>query len=417
MARGIHSTIDTLYLNLRRRWCPKWYEAFQDRNIGGFYERLGHSFRPVFSGQRRLLTQCRQLSIYSSLDYKDLTQHFDYIIEKYRQPNGLWIFSLNDDGNPLDKTCDLYALSFVIFMCTHYYRATGDDRAHNVALETLHLIDTHFRVKDLPGFTEALGENGKPMATIRRQNPHMHLLEACLFAYETWGDESFLSIADDIVQLFYKYFFNADKVILHEFFDDHLNPHPEKGDLVEPGHYFEWVWLLKKHAHTKYNVALHDKAATALFAWADAHGWDKTYGGVYDVLKPDGTVVADTKRLWPFCEALKAYALMLNITQNRQSLKDRVADMVTVFLEKYMQDRGFWTELLNRDLTTQTDYMPGTTPYHVYFGVLETKNYLDARGFSKSLSFRTRSLWFTGRRAVSNTIKACKKKISGKAQI
>ncbi len=171
------------------------------------------------------------------------------------------------------------------------------------------MIDRDFRLET--GLAEALGVDGKPLPKMRRQNPHMHLLEACLFAYQTWGDEAFLVMADEMVGLFYGSFFDAVRCALVEFFDDDLKPHPEKGNQVEPGHYFEWVWLLKMHAEITGAEDRHDDVCLKLLDWANRHGWDSDYGGIYDALMPDGAVIADTKRIWPFCEALKANALMI----------------------------------------------------------------------------------------------------------
>lgn len=416
MARGIHSTINLLNLSLQGRWGIKWYESFQDHTLGGFYERLGHSFKPIYCGQRRLLTQCRQLSVYSALRYNGLQTHFNHIIQKYyNQKTGLWIFSLNDQGDILDSTCDLYALTFVIFMCAQYYQATHDEAAHTTALQTLNTIKTRFKMPNGIGYAESLNNDGIVITAIRRQNPHMHLLEACLFAYETWNDDAFIKIADEMIHLFNTYFFNAEKTILHEYFDDELKPHTEKGNWVEPGHYFEWVWLLKKHAELKKLPDLHIHQTNSLFLWAHQNGWDPVHGGVYDVLEPDGNIKTDTKRIWPFCEALKAYALMLAETPHetthhmtRQRIKERVTDMVHVFENKYIQERGFWTEILNRDLSNQTDYMPGTTPYHVFFGIQETKKYLDRRGPSKSIIFNILALIFMIERALSKAFKFIK---------
>ncbi len=398
MASGIHSTIQSLQNRLHLRWVPKWYGAFSDPN-GGFYERLGRGFKPVSTGQRRLVTQCRQLSIYShafllknKLLKSDLQAQFEFIISHYHDPaTGLWYFSLEDNGAVADRTCDLYALSFLIFACSHYYRATKDERAGAVAIEVLRLIDTKFRFEEFPGFAEALDVRSRPLVKVRRQNPHMHLLEACLFAHETWGSPAYADMADEMVALFYSHFYNPERRTLVEFFSYNLYPHIEQGNRLEPGHYFEWVWLLKKHAAMSGEENRHDGVAMELLDWANTHGWDKTHGGIYDTLAPDGSVLADTKRIWPFCEALKANALMLEVAPDRQAIKDRVADMVAVFKDKYMQERGFWTEWLNRDLSPAADYMPGTTPYHVYFGITETMEILDRRGETKSLgsSFKT----------------------------
>lgn len=412
MASGIHSTIRSLQTRLFLRWSPKWYGAFSTPE-GGFYERLGKGFKPVSTGQLRLVTQCRQLSIYSHVSlhqnkmlYKNLKQQFEHILNYYHDPEtGLWHFSLEDNGAVADRSCDLYALSFVIFACSHYFRATGDDRARDAALQVLTLIDRKFRLTELPGFAEAIDVRYKPIPRIRRQNPHMHLLEACLFAYETWGDPAYEAMADDMVGLFTNYFFDPRRDALVEFFSDALHPHFEKGNHLEPGHYFEWVWLLKRHADMKGDPALHDHVALKLLDWANTNGWDKTYGGIYDTVAPDGRVINDTKRIWPFCEALKANALMLELAPDRQEIKDRMTEMVRVFNDKYMQERGFWTEWLNRDLTPAADYMPGTTPYHVYFGITETMDILEKRGETKSLSSSLETKIYSLRRSLSSVVR------------
>jgi mannose/cellobiose epimerase-like protein (N-acyl-D-glucosamine 2-epimerase family) len=410
MTLGLHSTIHILQTRLYLRWCPKWYGAFSDP-LGGFYERLGKGFKPVYTGQRRLVTQCRQLSIYShalfhsnNKLYKNLKVQFEYILDRYRDPKtGLWHFSLDDEGQVKDKTCDLYALTFVIFSFSHYYRATGDVRAKDHALGVLDLIDTKFRLK--VGLAEAIDSRFQPIPQMRRQNPHMHLLEACLFAHAVWGDPKFEAMADEMVALFYDKFFDPAHEKLTEFFEEDLSPHSEKGEVLEPGHYFEWVWLLKKHAVMKNEPERHDAAAMILMNFANRHGWDETYGGIYDEVSQTGQVISNTKRIWPFCEGLKANALMLTGSNDRQAVKDRVSAMVTLFHGKYMQERGFWVERLNRDLTHATDYMPGTTPYHVYFGITETMEILKARGAGKSWRAKVQTGLYTARRFFSRGVR------------
>ncbi len=395
------------------RWCAKWYEAFSDPVIGGYHERLGKGFKPVPTGQRRLVTQCRQLSIYShaiargNTRFKpDLKRDFDFIVAKYYNvETGLWAFSLDDDGNVLNTECDLYALSFVIFSFSHYYRATKDERAQTLARQTLLLISARFGVPGQPGLAEGLDVEFRILNQMRRQNPHMHLLEACLFAHETWGESIYERMADDIVALFQDYFFDSEKCLLREYFDTDLSPHPVKGGEVQPGHYFEWVWLLKKHAALKHDHTLHDAVSLRLFEWANDHGWDDYFGGIYDSLWEGDEVLENTKRIWPFCEALKANALMLPLARDRQAVKDRVSAMVDLFEDKYMQKRGFWIEWLNRDLSPATDYMPGTTPYHVYFGITETMDILQSRGEMKSLSGKLSGRAYALRRMLSRGMK------------
>lgn len=392
MASGIHSTIASLQTRLFHRWVPKWYGAFCDPS-GGFYERLGSDFKPLFTGQRRLVTQCRQLAIYS--DYcnrqkspiqNNLKNHFEFILKNYHDSKtGLWFFSNDDDGRVSDSSCDFYALSFVIFSFSHYYRVTKDERAKQKAFQVLKLIDEKFRLYE-SGFAESLDDNFKALPRVRRQDPHMHLLEACLFAHATWGDDAYIRMADELVSLFQANMYDQKNHTVIEFYDDDLKtPHTDKGHIFQPGHSFEWVWLLKKYETYKGSLGLCDPITARLFDFANQHGWDEDHGGIYDGVGKDGAVLIDTKRIWPFCEALKANALMIGYVKDKIGLKQRMVNMTQVFNQKYMSERGFWTEWLNRDLTTVTDYMPGTTPYHVYFGITETMDILNKRGDPKSI--------------------------------
>ncbi len=421
MNYSTHTTVDFLAQTLLQRWVPKWYGAFCDPNNGGFYERLGDQFVPRTGQPRRLLTHCRQMAMYAHASahtrgaFKpDLKKHFDHMLKTFYVPEtGGWRFSVDDDGRPVDGTYDLYALSFVIFSMAHYYATTHDERAHTHALDLLKFIETHFVLPGLPGYAEAIDEHLKPIQRQRRQNPHMHLLEACLFAENTWGDRAFAVMADRMVDLFHHYFYIRDFGQLCEFFTDTLKPDPTDGNKVEPGHYCEWVWLLKKHAFLRGYDSMHDDLCAELLSWANAHGWDYVHGGIYDVLSPDGEVLTDSKRLWPFTEALKANALMLDVVPeiDKAPLKNRMAKMVSVFREHYMSERGFWVEWLHRDLTPAVDYMPGTTPYHVYFGIMETYAVMHARG--RSVSWRAGILLglYTIRRQLSGVVRGVKAKI------
>ena len=269
----------------------------------------------------------------------------------------------------------------------------------------------YFSLPGLPGYTEAIDLDLKPVLRLRRQNPHMHLLEACLFAEETWNDPAYKIMSDRLVDLFTKFFYRSDQDLLCEFFTDDLKPDPETGRRVEPGHYFEWVWLLKKHATLRGQPTQHDITCMRLLSWANQHGWDNVYGGIFDVLSPEGDVLVNTKRIWPFAEALKANALMIDTSDDRDAIKARMKDMVNVFRERYMQERGFWVEWLHRDLSPATDYMPGTTPYHVYFGIMETRDVIHARGQSVSLRSGTGVRLYTWRRQMSSAFRAIKQKL------
>lgn len=420
---GAHATINKLSHMLIHRWVPKWYEAFTDNDFGGVHERVGHSFKPIYTGQRRLLTQCRQLALYShahihsnssSFD-PDLSKLFTHILENYYcDKTGGWHFSVGDDGQLLDKSYDLYSLSFVIFAFSHYYKATKDLSAKSLAVSTLEFVQKYFVSQDIKGFHEQLNEDLTPKMAIRRHESHMHLLESCLFAFETCKEDVFMKQSIELITIFRECFYNSTLNLLSEYFTQELDPLEENGSIItEPGHYCEWIWLLKKYETLSQAPEDNDELCLALLQWANEYGWDNKFGGIYDELDSHNNVIKDTKRIWPFTEAIKANALLLDMKgANKEFLKGRITEMVDVFKSHYISERGFWTEWLNRDLTPASDYMPGTTPYHVYFGIMETKEVLDTRGEMKSIGALLEMSLYSMRRNISNKIKNVKQIIS-----
>lgn len=409
--------IDMLARQLLWRWVPKWHGAFCDPATGLFHERLGHAFRPVDMPHRRLLTQCRQIAMYANaltarpdLSFTPaLPESFASWVKHFHVPEtGGWRFSIDPAGVPLDTSYDLYAQAFVIFALAHYGRAYPDSPARELAVMTAQFIQTHMRARE--GFHETVDKNLNPIFAPRRHESHMHLLEACLFAAQTWDAPVFRTMADEMAALFVSCFYDAPHNLLSEYFTEDMRPAPNKdGHIVkEPGHYGEWIWLLKKHAALCGDPARYDALCRPMLDWANRYGWDETYGGIYDELNDQNDVIAVTKRLWPFAEILKANALMLDSGMSKDDLKSRMKRMVAVFTRSYMDDRGFWTEWLTRDLKPATDYMPGTTPYHVYFGIMETRDALAARGRPKSWRAPLRALAYTVRRQGADVMRRFK---------
>lgn len=459
MASGPQTIIRKLSHKLEQRWLPKWYEAFYDADNGGFYERVGENFKPVYTGRRRLLTNCRLLAMFSNHVARRKDKHqkqdqyvkadlegiYHYITETFAAPgrDGGYYFSVGEaksgalSGKIEDREekYDLYAHAFVIFAFSHYYQATGDEDAKKRARRTLRFIADHFAIVGVPGLVEALDAELKPLDEVRRHESHMHFLEACLFAYDVWQDKAYLDMAERLVMLFTDYFYDAHHNTLSEYFTGNLDkPYKEDGQIIcEPGHYYEWIWLLKKYETTciylleaadggsesqkskeyQRNKRI-DEICLALLDWANANGWDKTYGGIYDELTPNGEFIKETKRLWPFSEAIKANALMLDCGVDKDDVKALYREMVDVFNKNYMQERGFWTEWLTRDLRAATDYMPGTTPYHVYFGIMEALDVLQARGRSKSLRAGAALKAYGIRQTLSISVRNIRKRLKRK---
>ena len=114
------------------------------------------------------------------------------------------------------------------------------------------------------GYAEAL-----PLPQIRQQNPHMHLLEACLSLHKVDPEGGHLARAGEIVSLFEARFTAGPGGLLGERFAvDWSIPQGRDAEIVEPGHQFEWVWLL--HAYAAASGMPVPNAASTLYAFACA---------------------------------------------------------------------------------------------------------------------------------------------------
>jgi len=351
---------------------PKWFDVFSDSRNGGFYERLDTNFKPLPLGYKRLLTQCRQLYIYVYADagtnrfLPRLAEKYNFIRTHYYNADTRgWAFNVKDNGAENDPHLDLYAQSFLILSFSQYAKAASNPEAAQLALDTAKLIDTHFRFKDGHGFYEGLNADLTPLLKMRRQDPHMHLLEACLFAYDASKQSLYADLAHELYTLFKNYFFDKSTGTLTELFENDLTPHKTEGHRVQAGHHFEWVWLLDYYR--RLFPQAHDEAFTymeALYDWGCKNGYDKDYGGIFDEQARDGTVLKDSKRVWPLCEAIKSHRAMRAWQEKRALL--HLEDTKKVFKKRYLRKDAGWNESWNRDFTALTvDYLPGTSVYHL----------------------------------------------------
>ncbi|HEX3984498.1 MAG TPA: AGE family epimerase/isomerase [Acidisoma sp.] len=297
-------------------WLEHGIDRGEDGNPIGFREFLSLDNLCCVADYRRLRVLTRQTFVFSealATGMKEAETAVDlglYYLRTHAFDGAggyHWRFDLQ--GGIMDPKRDLYDHAFVLLALATATRARPDPllRAEALALDTyLHTVFPH----PAGGYGESL-----PPSLPRRQNPHMHLLEACLAADEAFDDSPFLARAAGIVDLFLSRMFQSAEGALPEYFDDGLVPHREDGRFaVEPGHHAEWIWLLDLFARRRQAAGkpVGDAVADAirhLGAFVDRFGIHAETGGLVDVLWSDGAVASAGQRLWPQAERLKAEIL------------------------------------------------------------------------------------------------------------
>ena len=303
-----------------RQWtldhvCPYWCERIVDP-LGGYFESLNERGEAEISPARTVLNQARLTYVFShaavlggSASLRRAADHgFDFL-KRSSVINGRfegWHRSTRVQGVSLDSARDAYDHAFVIFAMALYHRACASQEALQLAEQAFRFLESNLCDAVHGGFFEEYPSTHK---LPRRQNPHMHLLEAVLAMHAATGQKIWMDRASAIIELFKEFFFDRKTGSLVEFFDKKWNvARGNPGLQREPGHQFEWVWLLGQYANQA-GANDFEKYAEALFAFGTRHGIDPgglLRGIVIDSVSVDGTALANSKLLWPQTEYIKA---------------------------------------------------------------------------------------------------------------
>lgn len=380
---------DELESFLLETYAPRQLRLFRDDAHGGFHEALDEGGRPSSYAQKRLLVTCRQLYVAShatiatrdsgrlhlSSEFAEVAHHgFQFLSDRYRDPrHDGWYFSVTRTGQPLDTKKDLYAHAFVLFAASYYYRATGERDALGVADRTLELLDERLRDHDDIGYFEEADHDWDPTRSAplpRRQNPHMHLLEACLAAARFTEQDHYRSAAAELRDWFEQKWLDPTTGTLREFFGADWSPHPTRGEIVEPGHHFEWNWILHEHAALTGDSEA-QRLGDALANWAERRGHDDD-GLVFDELDTAGRVISGSKRIWPQLEAIKsAAAQVIREAATEPGRVVRLGECLDRVFDAFVLPSGSWIEQRDRERRVLRPELPGSTGYHIFFALSE----------------------------------------------
>jgi mannose-6-phosphate isomerase len=229
---------------------------------------------------------------------------------------------------------------------------------------------TNLRVAVIAGFgrTGRGFETAAPPTATLASNPHMHLLEACLAWIEIGIDPAWARIAEEIVGLALGAFIDPISGALREYFDQDWRPAGgEAGRLVEPGHQFEWAWLLLRWSRLagRHPLTIDARvAAMRLLTNGEDHGVDPVRNVAMNSLLDDFSIHDGRARLWPQTERIKAWALAS--AQAQGAWWDMVADGVEG-LEVYLRTPtpGLWFDLMTEDGALADAPAPASSFYHI----------------------------------------------------
>jgi mannose-6-phosphate isomerase len=343
--------------------CPLWSTYGTDRVRGGFHERL--SGTQGLQEPRRARVQPRQVASFAQaalLGWKGdapalATQGLDYFRKYYRRPDGLYRTLIGPDGASIDERALLYDQAFALLGLAEAQRVLPSTALADEGRKLRGTVFQLLRRKRGPGFETAL-PLGEPLCA----NPHMHLFEVALAWMEMRDDDEWHALADEIAALALSTFIDPVSGALREHYEGDWRRLPgTPGRIIEPGHHFEWAWLLLRwEGAARPEVR---RAAFKLIDVAERHG---VHNGVaVNALLDDLSVHDPSARLWPQTERLKASALAARLTGDARYWT--MAHAAATALFRYLETKvpGSWYDKMTAAGQLIEEPAPASTFYHL----------------------------------------------------
>ena len=367
---------------LKNESIPLWSSIGIDKITGSSHERLCSDGSPDLKCNRRVRVNYRQMFVFSMASHmgwlengEELVDGLNGFVKNYTgNPDvpGTYGHLVNPDGKVIDAKQDTYDLAFYLLACAWRYRAFNDEKALVEADDMMSNIDT--KIKGLKsGWLE-----GDYPADRRRQNPHMHLFEAFMSLYDACKKSKWLARAGEVFSMFQSHFYDNQNGVLLEYFNADWTPQfGTEGKVVEPGHMFEWVWLLREYsARTDTPV---DFYADKLYENAIHLGKNVT-GLIFDETNEFGQPIKATKRCWPMTELIKAsiaQAKVAKTSEEKTRFEQQAAEAITCILEFYVNRsiKGSYYDQLDEKDQVAVDFAPASTLYHLIVACREVHEY------------------------------------------
>ncbi len=353
---------------------PFW-ERQVDAEHGGLLNCLRDD-ASLASDDKYIWSQARALWVFSKL-YNTVeprpewlaiaTGLYRFLAAHGRDAQGYWVWRTNRRGDVLDGPQSIYADGFALYGLAEYFRATGDEEARRIGLETYHRVVERLAV---PG--------SYPLAPYEvPQGMKCHGV-SMIFSLVFWefgraiGDPT---IVDDgychTLEVLNHYRRPEHQALLEYIGLDNRPVDSPPGRCIVPGHAIESMWM-QMHVLLSRGETARIPAAVECMRWHLERGWDPEYGGIFLGLDLRGVEPPywghpTVKTWWQHTEALYATLLAYEQTGEAWCLDWywRVHDWT--FAHYPDPVHGEWRQRLDRQgrPITEVVALPVKDPFHL----------------------------------------------------
>ncbi len=356
---------------------PLWSTVGFDAGQGVFQERLEWGGQPQEAVPRRAMVQARQIYVFAHAAQLGWFPEggclaeiaMASLVDKFCDgagPKRGFAFSISAENRLVANHRDAYTHAFVLFAIAWLYRLNGDRRLIGWADQTIGFIDAALQDPAHGGLYDRTPVDDRN----KRQNPHMHLLEAYLALEAAIPGRGYVERAQKLVEIFKSRLFASEPGVLFEYFAEDWGPHPDpqRRWIFEPGHHFEWAWLL--HEYGKLTGEDLNAWIVALDRNARSDGLAES-GLIFNEVKSDMSVLKGSHRLWPHAEGAKA--AVARFSMGDATAPGFASAMVDALGATFLDTpfAGGWIDQISANGSPLVDFIPASSLYHLFSAAAE----------------------------------------------
>jgi mannose-6-phosphate isomerase len=343
---------------------PFWAERAPHPR-GGFRERVALDGGPLDDDVSRVRVQARQTYVFARaalMGWEPTTARalarrgVESLLGPCRREDKLFGRLVRPGIGLADPQPELYDNAFCIMALAWAARALEAPELVGEADDALTRLGASHAHR-AGGYSESL-----PPRLPRRHNPHMHLFEACTALFESSGQARHLDRARDLLALFQDRFLARDQASVCEHYDEQLRPAAgEPGEIIEPGHAFEWIALIRRFAQL--SAGEPPSFIPTLYAGAlktlDADGF--TPMGA----RSSGGIVDAARRTWGQTEALRAHLARAEAGDAAAAARARALFSAIFSMHLDPAPAGAWIDHFDAEGSPCADAITAATGYHL----------------------------------------------------
>jgi mannobiose 2-epimerase len=358
-----------------------WMQKMPDTKNGGFYGRIdGNNVlhpdanKGAVLNTRLLWTFSAAYRILKHPEYLTMAQRaFDYLVTYFidKEHGGIY-WELDCKGNPVNRRKQTYAQGFALYAFSEYYRATGEEKALELAKKFFFYVE---KAKDVRngGYFEAFTEDWQPIEDMRlsekdanekkSQNTHLHILEPYTNLCRIWKDERLIAAQRELIDIFTNKILNNETYHLHLFMNEYWKV---KSTAISYGHDIEASWLLYEAAEVLGDKSVLEKVVPVTLKIADAASAGLLSDGSM-MYESAGNHFDRDRHSWVQAEAVVGYMYAYK-NSGDPSYKDKAEKTWTYILENMADDEAgewYWSRKADGSIN-RTDDKAGfwKCPYH-----------------------------------------------------